>query len=446
MDMTRIGAFLAELRKERGLTQEELGEALGVSNKTVSRWETGTYLPPVEMLQQLSERYGVSINELLSGERLTAESYREKAEENIKSALLENPFTVEERLDFFKKKWRKDNVVTRVLCALCWLAVLLALKFKGVNIYLIAFTGGLLAVAFYVVLYNRMMIYAESRVFDKVVKQMNPEWEADMAEQQREHWRPRGGFWMAVLLFLGFVCIDYLMLGLTQEPATRLLLDILLRLGFGLMTLWALVKYYDKGSYREIIHTRNMGPALAAGGGLIVFLLAEAVILFTKTPAEYWSEWREFPWMLIAEEFIGRQLTDAFFTELLFALLLEGYYRQGDRTGKRRLLYGLLCGGVCAASTLLNQSDLLFMGVFGLAVAAVYLHSHSILVPILLHFLQSLMGHLMPYETEQIILTMPLQTVLLVVVTGWAVAFLLLPSKSLPQRLGEVAAQRTEGE
>ena len=63
MDMTRIGAFLAELRKENDLTQEELGESLGVSNKTVSRWETGTYLPPVEMLQRLSERYSVSINE-----------------------------------------------------------------------------------------------------------------------------------------------------------------------------------------------------------------------------------------------------------------------------------------------------------------------------------------------------------------------------------------------
>lgn len=430
MDMTRIGAFLAELRKEQDLTQEELGEALGVSNKTVSRWETGMYLPPVEMLQQLSERYGVSINELLSGERLSAESYREKAEENIKSALLESPFTVEERLDFFKKKWRKDNAFTVALCAFCWLAVLLALKYKGVNIFLIAFTGGLLAVAFYVVLYNRMMIYAEGRVFDKVIKKLNPEWEVGMAEQQREHWRPRGGFWLAVLVFLGFVSIDYMMLGLTQEPATRLLLDILLRLAFGLMTLWVLVKYFDKGSWREIIHARNIGPALLAGGGIVLLLAVEIVLLFTKTPADYWSEWREFPWTLIAEEFIGRQLTDAFFTELLLsALLLEGYYQQGERTGKRRLLYGLLCGGVCAASTLLNQSDLLFMGVFGLAMAAVYLHAHTVLVPIVFHFMQSVMGHLLPYETEQILLTMPLQAVILVVVAGWAVAFLLLPEK-----------------
>ena len=46
MDMISIGKFIAALRKEKGLTQEQLGEKLGVTNKTVSRWETGTYLPP----------------------------------------------------------------------------------------------------------------------------------------------------------------------------------------------------------------------------------------------------------------------------------------------------------------------------------------------------------------------------------------------------------------
>ena len=48
MDMVKIGKFLAELRKGHNLTQEELGEKLGVTNKTISRWETGTYMPPVE--------------------------------------------------------------------------------------------------------------------------------------------------------------------------------------------------------------------------------------------------------------------------------------------------------------------------------------------------------------------------------------------------------------
>ena len=57
------------------------------------------------------------------------------------------------------------------------------------------------------------------------------------------------------------------------------------------------------------------------------------------------------------------------------------------------------------------------------------IHSHNILVPILLHFLQSVMGHLAPYEMEQLISKMPLQAVFLVVLAGWAVAFLLLPER-----------------
>ena len=50
MDLVQIGKFIAQLRKERELSQEKLGEILGVTNKTISRWETGTYLPPAEML------------------------------------------------------------------------------------------------------------------------------------------------------------------------------------------------------------------------------------------------------------------------------------------------------------------------------------------------------------------------------------------------------------
>lgn len=67
MDLIKIGNFIAELRKKQKLTQEQLGEKLGVTNKTVSRWETGTYLPPAEALLAMSELFGVSINELLSG-------------------------------------------------------------------------------------------------------------------------------------------------------------------------------------------------------------------------------------------------------------------------------------------------------------------------------------------------------------------------------------------
>lgn len=64
MDLMQTGKFIAALRKERGFTQEQLGERIGVTNKTVSRWETGTYLPPADALLALSEPFSVSINEL----------------------------------------------------------------------------------------------------------------------------------------------------------------------------------------------------------------------------------------------------------------------------------------------------------------------------------------------------------------------------------------------
>ena len=89
MDTKRIGLFLKELRKENGMTQEQLGEKVGVSNKTISRWETGNYMPPVECLSILSDIYNISINEILAGERASGEDFTIIAEKNITSTLEE---------------------------------------------------------------------------------------------------------------------------------------------------------------------------------------------------------------------------------------------------------------------------------------------------------------------------------------------------------------------
>lgn len=69
MDQNKTGAYLKHLRKENGLTQEQLAEKFYVSSRTVSRWETGTNLPDVEMLVALADFYGVDIRELIDGER-----------------------------------------------------------------------------------------------------------------------------------------------------------------------------------------------------------------------------------------------------------------------------------------------------------------------------------------------------------------------------------------
>lgn len=164
MDMQKIGSFLGQLRKEKGLTQEQLGEKLGVTNKTVSRWETGTYLPPVECLQFLSELYGITINEILSAERLGEKEYREKAEENIKSVLSKSTFTLEEKITFFKQKWLREHRFGLIVEGGIYL-VLLILAVCREHV-LLAASVNILSLWRVVVRRNEMMIYIEDRAFD----------------------------------------------------------------------------------------------------------------------------------------------------------------------------------------------------------------------------------------------------------------------------------------
>lgn len=90
MDQTRIGTFIAVLRKEKGLTQKELAEQIGISEKTVSKWETGNGMPDIAYLSPLCEVLDINVNELLSGEKLPSEEYLGKAEENMKHLMQEN--------------------------------------------------------------------------------------------------------------------------------------------------------------------------------------------------------------------------------------------------------------------------------------------------------------------------------------------------------------------
>lgn len=165
MGQMKIGKFIAALRKEKCLTQEQLGEKLGVTNKTISRWENGNYMPDVEMLSLLSMEFGVSINELISGERLLAEDFKKAADNNLVTALNNSTFTLKEKIAFFKKKWRKEHISTIIVCTVAWIVLIVALKIQRVEIYLCGTIGGLLAMPFYVVLYNRMMVYVEDRAY-----------------------------------------------------------------------------------------------------------------------------------------------------------------------------------------------------------------------------------------------------------------------------------------
>ena len=83
MDTKKIGAFIALNRKKKGYTQEQLAEKLGVTNKTISRWENGHYMPDLSLLEPLSKELDITLNELLAGEKIVKEEVVEYSEQNL---------------------------------------------------------------------------------------------------------------------------------------------------------------------------------------------------------------------------------------------------------------------------------------------------------------------------------------------------------------------------
>lgn len=88
MDINKTGIFIAQLRKEKGLSQKELGEKLDITDKAVSRWETGKGLPDISLLEPLSEALGVSVGELLAGKRMNPETVQKDTDRVILESLL----------------------------------------------------------------------------------------------------------------------------------------------------------------------------------------------------------------------------------------------------------------------------------------------------------------------------------------------------------------------
>lgn len=83
MDQLKTGKFIAQTRKEMGLTQKQLADALLISDKTVSKWECGNGMPEVSLMIPLCQKLGITVNELLTGKRLTSSEYQKNAEDNM---------------------------------------------------------------------------------------------------------------------------------------------------------------------------------------------------------------------------------------------------------------------------------------------------------------------------------------------------------------------------
>ena len=83
MDQIKVGKFIAACRKEQGMTQANLAEKLGISDRAISKWENGKSMPDTGIMLELCEHLKINVNELLSGEKIMAELYDKRAEENL---------------------------------------------------------------------------------------------------------------------------------------------------------------------------------------------------------------------------------------------------------------------------------------------------------------------------------------------------------------------------
>lgn len=164
MDQVKIGKLIAECRKEKKLTQNELANLLGVSDKSVSKWENGKCLPDVSLYKQLCEILGITLNEFFIGEKIEEKNYRKVADENLLSALENSVFTLKDKIDFFKRKWEKDHAfeLTFIMIVIVFFIIYGWIKDNGLQ-YLFMILGLISGV----IENNKMMAYIERNAYGK---------------------------------------------------------------------------------------------------------------------------------------------------------------------------------------------------------------------------------------------------------------------------------------
>jgi len=120
VNQEKIGKFIQENRKKNKMTQSELAEKLGVSDRTVGNWENGRNMPDLSLFKPLCDELGISINELISGEKIDKDKYQERLEENIINTI-----------DYSTKKIRINNNVIGIILIL----VGLLMTFSAMTIF-----------------------------------------------------------------------------------------------------------------------------------------------------------------------------------------------------------------------------------------------------------------------------------------------------------------------
>ena len=117
IDREKFGAFLAQLRKEKDFTQQELADRLYVSNKAVSKWERGQSLPDINLLEPLAKLLGVSVTELLKGERLEGETLDNREVESLVNKAVQLSAEEQEKRTRTRRFWGRTWVICTAVAA-----------------------------------------------------------------------------------------------------------------------------------------------------------------------------------------------------------------------------------------------------------------------------------------------------------------------------------------
>lgn len=122
MDQVKIGKFIAECRKEKGMTQAALAEKLGITDRAVSKWETGKSLPDASIMLDLCGILEIDVNELLTGEHITMDNYKGKAEENL--------------LEMTAKVEKRDKLLLQIEIVMIAVVIILLLVLSFIGSYM----------------------------------------------------------------------------------------------------------------------------------------------------------------------------------------------------------------------------------------------------------------------------------------------------------------------
>lgn len=167
MNQEKIGKFIAEKRKEKKLTQDQLAEKLNISKNAVSKWERGLNLPDVSIMQDLCKILNITLNELFIGEKIVDEKYKEVADNNLLNALENSTFTLKDKIDYFGNKWEKEHFFERTLVMIVIIGFIIFGFIKGNDLqYLFMIIGFISSI----VVYNEKMAYIEKNVYGKKSK------------------------------------------------------------------------------------------------------------------------------------------------------------------------------------------------------------------------------------------------------------------------------------